>query len=80
MKKQVVHYGAKYIRHQCEDYTEGLLKRYNSGYVKDYLPNGMGITKYSSPMPIQKTDIEKVNCKKCLGWGCDTSLEVLSFE
>ena len=80
MKKQVVHYGSMHIRYQCDDYTERLLKRINSQYIKEYLPNGMEIHGYSSPRPIQRTDIEKVNCKKCLGWICDTSLEVLGFE
>ena len=80
MKKQVVHYGSMHIGHQCDDYTERLLKRINSKYIKEYLPNGMEIHGYSSPMPIQRTDIEKVNCKKCLRWICDTSLEVLGFK
>ena len=80
MKKQVVHYGSMHIGHQCDDYTERLLKRINSKYIKEYLPNGLEIHGYSSPMPIQRTDIEKVNCKKCLRWICDTSLEVLGFK
>ena len=43
MKKQVVHYGSMHIRYQCDDYTERLLKRINSQYIKEYLPNGMEI-------------------------------------
>lgn len=76
---KVVHYGSAHIRHNCDDYTEGLLKHINSERIKVTI-NGMEKHRRSSPSPIQRTDIEKVNCKKCLLWICDTSLEKLGFS
>jgi hypothetical protein len=76
---KVVHYGSAHIRHECDDYTEELSKHINSKYIKEII-NGVEMHGYSSPPPLKRTDIEKVNCKKCLLWICDTSLEKLGFS